>query len=124
MPLRGGFSARPAGDRRLRGGDAGDRHAVRGAADVVDPGKVEEGDRGRGARVLSADPETEVGPGLASDPGGKPDEPADAGLVDRLERAAVEDPGFDVAVDDAALDVVAGETERRLGQVVGAEGEE
>ena len=49
--------------RRLRGGEAGDRDAEGGARDVVEPRLFAEGDRGRIAAVLAADAELEVGRG-------------------------------------------------------------
>ena len=49
---------------------------------------------------------------------------SDARDVDRLERAAVDDALLDVAAKELGLDVVAGEPERRLRQVVGSEAEE
>ena len=51
-------------------------------------------------------------------------EHADARRVDGLERRDVEDPESEVAGEEAALDVVAGEAPGHLGQVVRAEGEE
>src|SRR4051794_1949716 len=108
----------------LRGGHARDRHAVRRAADVVESSHVEEGDRLRVAAVLAADAQLELRLRLAAGPGGEPDEPADAGLVDRLERAPVHDLALYVLVEEAALHVVAREAERRLREVVGAEREE
>jgi hypothetical protein len=112
------------GQRGLGGGDAGDRHPEGRAADVVQAGHVEERDRVGVAAVLAADAELEVRARLAADPGGEAHEPADAGAVDRLEGRAVEDPGFEVVREEAGFDVVAREAERRLGEVVGAEGEE
>ncbi len=111
-------------ERGLCGGNPGDRHAVRRAADVVEPGELEEADRVGIAAVLAADAQLEIGAGLAPDPRRQPHEPADAGLVDRLERAAVEHLALHVAREEAALDVVAREPERGLGEVVGAEREE
>src|SRR6185503_5436581 len=78
-------------DRGLRRGHARDRHAVRGATHVVEPRHVEEVDRVRIAAVLAANAELEVRLVLASDPRGKADQPPHAGLVDRLERASVDD---------------------------------
>src|SRR5919199_5320950 len=110
--------------RRLRRGHARDRDAVRRAAHVVEPGPVEEVDRLGVAAVLAADPELEVGLGLPAGPRREPDEPADAGLVDRLERAAVHDLALDVPIEELALDVVAREPERGLREVVRSEREE
>src|SRR5215210_6939849 len=94
---------------RLCGSDPGDRHAVGRAAHVVEPGHLEVSDRVGVAAVLAADPELELGLGLAADPGGQPHQPAHSEPVDRLERTAVEDPALHVAVEEAALDVVARE---------------
>src|SRR3954453_4030626 len=77
--------------RRLRRRHPGYRHAVGRAAHVVEPGELEEADRLRSPAVLAADPELQIRLGLASDPGSQPDEPADSGLVDRLERAPLDD---------------------------------
>ena len=52
------------------------------------------------------------------------DQPADALAVERLERGDAEDAEVEVAGEERALDVVAGEAPAHLGQVVGAEGEE
>ena len=111
-------------DRGLRGRHPGDRHAVRRAAHVVEPGELEEADRVGVAAVLAADAELEVRLGLAAGPGRQPHEPADAGPVDRLERAAVHDLLLDVLGQEAALHVVAREAERGLREVVRAEREE
>src|SRR4051794_3164361 len=50
-------------ERRLRGGEAGDRHAVRRARHVVEPGAMAERDRARLAAVLAADADLEAGTG-------------------------------------------------------------
>src|SRR5215204_6553306 len=102
----------------LRGCDPRDRHAVRRAAHVVEARDVEEGDRRGIAPVLAADAELQVRLGLAPSPRAEPDQPAHARLVDGLERAAVDDLGLHVAVQEAALHVVAREAERRLREVV------
>src|SRR5919106_5416134 len=73
--------------RRLRGSNPGDRHPVRRAADVVEPGQLEERDRLGVAAVLAADAEPDLGLRLAPDPCRQPHEPPHARLVDRLERA-------------------------------------
>ena len=86
---------------------------------------MEEGDRVGIAAVLAADAELQVRLGLAAHPRRQPHEPAHARLVDRLERAAVDDLAPPCsAFEEAALHVVAREAERRLGEVVGAEREE
>ena len=55
-------AARP--DDRLGGGEAGDRHAERRAAHVVEAGVVEQGDRLGVAAVLAAHAELELRVGL------------------------------------------------------------
>src|SRR5689334_3747614 len=71
-------------DRLLRRGEAGDRHAERGAAHVVETDAVAEHDRGRVAAVLAADADLEAGPRLAAAGDTLLHQPADAVLVDRL----------------------------------------
>ncbi len=88
------------------------------------PEWCEEVDRVGVAAVLAADAELQAGLRLAPEPRAHPDHLSDAGRVERLERRAVEDLDVDVAREHAALDVVAAEAERRLGEVVGAEREE
>src|SRR6184192_648983 len=111
-------------ERRLGGRDARDRHAVRRAAHVVEPGQLEELDRLGIAAVLAADAELEVRLGLAAGPRRESDQPAHARAVDRLERAAVDDVLVHVAGEESPLAVVAREAERGLRQVIGAEREE
>src|SRR5439155_16769644 len=111
-------------DRRLRSGHARDRHPVRRAAHVVEPGHLEERDRVRVAAVLPADAEPKVGLRLAARPRREPDEPADPGPIQRLERAAVDDAPLEVTVQEPPLHVVAREPERGLRQVVRPEREE
>src|SRR2546421_11792263 len=101
-------------EHRLRGRHAGDRHPVRRAAHVVEPGHLEEGDRLGVAAVLAADAELEVRLRLATGPRPQPDQPADARAVDRLERAAVDYAALAIAREEPALHVVAREPERRL----------
>src|SRR5215216_5584682 len=72
------FSQAGSAQSGLCGGHARDRHAVRRAAHVDEPGELEEGDRVGVAAVLAADAELQARPGLAPDPGGQPHEPADA----------------------------------------------
>src|SRR5688500_11101351 len=90
LRAKSGASTR-MGYRGLSRGHPRDGHAVRRAAHVVEPRHVEEVDRVRVPAVLAADAELQVGLVLASDPRREAHEPADAGLVDRLERAAVDD---------------------------------
>ena len=82
---------------------------------------MEEVDRLGVAAVLAADAELEPRMRLAPEPAGEPHQPPDAALVDRLERAAVDDLAVEVGRDELRLRVVAGEPERGLCQVVGAE---
>ena len=56
--------------------------------------------------------------------GAEADQLADAVGVDHLERVALEQALLQIGRHHPALDVVAAEAERHLGQVVGAEGEE
>ena len=93
------------------------------AADVVEPEPVAERDRLRLAAVLAADAELEVLARAAAALDRDLHQVADAVLVDRLERVALEDAGLEVVREEAA-GVVAGEAERGLRQVVRAEGEE
>src|SRR4051794_23609170 len=102
-------------ERRLRGSEPRDRYTEGRAADVVQAGHVEERDRIGVAAVLAANPELEPRVPLAADPCGQSHEPANAGLVDRLERAAIDDLLLEVGRQDPALDVVAREAERALG---------
>ena len=111
-------------DRRLRGRHARDRDPERRARHVVEPRHVEELDRVRVSPVLAADAELEVRPRLAPDPRREPDEPADARLVDRLERRPVDDLALQVDRHELRLDVVAAEPERGLRQIVCAKREE
>src|SRR3954466_9863714 len=92
---------------------AGDGHAVRRAAHVVETHLVEEMD-GRGdAAVLAADPELDVGSGLAALLHGHSDEAASADRVDRREGITVEN--FLLLIDAEELaGIVAREAEREL----------
>src|SRR5690349_18875450 len=85
---------------------------------------MEEVDRVRVSRVLAADAQLQAAVGLASQPRADAHKLTDSQGVERLERRALEDRALDVPRQDAALDVVAREAERRLGEVVGAEREE
>src|SRR5262249_48522865 len=78
-------------ERRLRRGEARDRHAIGRRADVVEADVVEEVHRGGVAAVLAADAELQVAarPPPALDAGA--DDVADAGDVDRRERILLED---------------------------------
>src|SRR5262245_21308304 len=80
----------------LRGREPGDRNAVRGAGDVVQPRLVEEPDRRRVAAVLAADADLEPWLRGASLPHPGLDELADARRVDRDERLPFDQPLLDV----------------------------
>ncbi len=99
-------------------------HPVRRAAHVVEPGFVEQGDALGIAAVLAAHPNLELGLGGPTPRGADLDQFADSGLVDGLERVALQQPLFEVGRHHPALDVVAAEAERHLREVVGAEAEE
>src|SRR5262249_44822547 len=73
-------------ERRLGGGEAGDRHPVRRTRHIVEPDLVAELNRGRVAAVFAADAELEVAARLASAFSGDPHKLADAVTVDRHER--------------------------------------
>src|SRR5688572_30556107 len=73
--------------------------------------------------MLAAESDFEVGSGLATEGCRDLDQPTDTGAVERLERVSGEDPLGDVFGEEATR-VVAAETEGRLGQIVGAEGDE
>src|SRR5207244_7804144 len=102
---------------------ARDRHAERRAGHVVEPDLVAEGDRGRIAAVLAADADLEPAPSLAPALDADAYQFADALAVDRHERIGREDAARRVRPEEAR-GVVAADAERRLRQVVGAEGEE
>src|SRR4051795_309177 len=109
---------------RAAGLQPGDRHPEGRAGDVVEPGGVEEVHRLRVTAVLAADADLELGAGLAALLDSDLDQPSDALGVESLERADPEDAEVDVAPEERAFDVVAGERPAHLCQVVGAEGEE
>ena len=101
-----------------------DGHPEGGAAHVVQSRAVEEVDATRIATVLAADAHRQLGVGVPPALHSNPDQLADAGLVERLERAHVDDASVEVCPDEAALDVIAREADRRLRQVVGSEADE
>src|SRR5580704_1222132 len=76
----------------LRGGEAGDRHAVRRARDVIEARLAAEADRGRVAAMLAANSELQFGPGLPAALDGDLDQLADTFRVDRHERVLLENP--------------------------------
>ena len=73
--------------------------------------------------MLAADAELDVRTRLAAALGGKPDQFADAVLVDRHEGIGFEQAARRIGTEEGA-GIVAADAERGLRQVVGAEGEE
>ena len=112
------------GQDGLRRGQAGHRDPEGRAADVVEPGVVEEADRLGVPPVLAADPDLEAR--LVERPRSVPrrtSSPTPSKSTD-VEGVARQEAELEVGVHHAALDVVAGEPEGHLRQVVGPEGEE
>src|SRR5207253_3378807 len=103
---------------------AGDRHAERRAADVVEAELVAELDAARLPPVLAANADLQLLLDAAPAHDADAHQVADAAAVERLERVAVEDPFFEVEGEELPLGVVAREAERRLCQVVRAAREE
>src|SRR5204863_1073285 len=112
------------GERSLRRCQPRERDAERRAADVVEPKLVAERDRLRLAAVLAADAELQLRLGRAAALDPDTHQIAHSALVERLERVALEHALLEVVGEELALGVVAGKTERRLGEVVRPEGEE
>src|SRR2546421_11818502 len=111
-------------DGGTTGFESSHRHAERRTRDVVQPDCVEEVHGFGIAAMLAADTDLEVGAATSTLLGGDMHQPADAVCIDGLERRYPEDAQLDVATEERALDVVAGEPPAHLGQVVGAEREE
>src|SRR6478672_5329099 len=109
-------------ERGLRGGEARDRHAEGRARHVVEPDAFAEVDRGGIAAMLAADSKLDARARLASALGGDPHEFAHAFLVERHERIGRQDALGCVGAEERS-GVVARDAERRLREVVGAEGE-
>src|SRR6185437_830212 len=118
-----GFAAGGRGGARLRRRQPRGEHAVGRAGDVVEAGAVEEANRGRIAAVLAADADLEIGSSLAAVGGGQLHQLSDAGLVEAGERILLEHALAQIHRQDLA-DVIAGEAEGGLGQIVGSEAEE
>ncbi len=74
--------------------------------------------------MLAADADLHVASGLTALLDRDLHQPADAGGVERFEGVDRKDLLLDVLQQELALGVVAGEAEGRLGEVIGAEGEE
>ncbi len=81
-----GFNVTPSNfhlaQRRLRGGQARDRHAERRTRHVIEPDFVAKGDRGRIAAVLAANAELEIFTDFAAALRGDAHKLADAVAVD------------------------------------------
>src|SRR6266404_2816084 len=77
--------------RRLCGGQPRDRHAVGRAGDVIEPDLVAECYRSRIAAMLAANPDLDVGTGLAAPHDADLDQFTDAVAIDRDERIDRED---------------------------------
>src|SRR5579884_3452668 len=120
---RGGLSTFSLPQRRLRRRQAGDRHAERRAAHVVQPDPVAELHRVRLAAVLAADADLQVRTRRPTLLHADLHQPADALEVDHLERVARHQVVLQVVADERAV-VVAAHAETGLRQVVGAEAEE
>src|SRR4029077_7796440 len=101
-----------------------ERHAIRRAADVVEPEPMAELDRLRVAAMLTADAELDLFLGATPSLDTDAHELADPGLVERLERILLDDAVLEVACEALPVGVVAGHAERRLGQVVRPERDE
>ena len=110
-------------DGGLRGGEACDGHAVGAAGDVGQADFVAEFHGLRFAALFAADAGLQVPAGGASGLDRMADHPADAVAVDGLEGIGGDDVLAEIFADEGS-DIVAGETEGHLGEVVGAEGEE
>src|SRR6187455_806666 len=93
------------GERRLRGSEAGERHPVGRARDVVEPDLV-------------ADPELELRVDATPAFHGDPHQVADTLSVEHLERVPLEDAVLQVVREELPLRVVAREAERRLREIV------
>ena len=104
--------------------EPGDGDPERGAGDVVEADFVEEVDRLWVAAVFATHAELETGTRGPASFGTDSYQFADTITIDRLERRDAEDALLQISREESGLHVVAGETPRRLGEIVGAEGEE
>src|SRR5438552_10253057 len=104
-------------------GEAGDRHAVGRAGDVIEPDRLAKADRGRVAAMLAANPELKTRPRGASALRGDADELADPLDVEGHKRVVLEDPEPLIGADKARR-IVARQAEDGLRQVIGAKAEE
>src|SRR5262245_45222603 len=93
-------------ERCLRRGEPGERHAIRRAGDVVEAEAVAERDRLGLAAVLAADAHLQVFLHAPASLDGDPHQVAHPGLVERLERVALEHAVLEVAREELALGVV------------------
>src|SRR5437660_1613137 len=97
--LRLRLSRRGLAEGCLRGGEAGDRHAVRRAGDVVEPDLVAERHRGGIAAVFAADADLEVCPRLAPALDADLDQFADAVAIDRDERIDLQNAARNIGAE-------------------------
>src|SRR5204863_8129242 len=116
----GGAAGTAGAERGMGRRQPGQRDPEGRARHVVKADLVAEVHRGRVAAVLAADAELECLPGRPALGAGPPDQFADARLVEGFERIGRNQLLLKVRRHDPALDVVAGEPERHLRQVVGA----
>src|SRR5215210_4279994 len=108
----------------LRRGQAGQRHPVGRARDVVEAEGVAEGDALRLAAVLAADAELDLLTRAAAALDRDPHQIPHPALVERLEGVRLQHAVLEVVREELALRVVAREAERRLREVVRPEREE
>src|SRR5207245_2195582 len=113
---------RALAERRLGGGEAGNRHPERGTRHIVEPDLMAERHRGRVAAVFTANAELEVAARLAPSFGGDLHELADAVTVDRHERVDRKNPQARIRAEEAR-GIITADAERGLGEIVGAERE-
>src|SRR6266550_5575094 len=98
-------------------------NSIRRATDVVQPQLVAERDACGLTAVLAADAELDLFLRRAAALDRDSHQVSDSALVERLERVALEHAVLEVAGQELALGIVPRQPERRLGQVIGAEGE-
>src|SRR5258708_19831899 len=88
-------------ERGLRGGQPRDRHAVGRARDVVEANLVAERDGSGIAAMLAADPDLDIGAGLAAAHDADLHQLADAVPVDPDERTDLQNPLFHVGAEES-----------------------
>ena len=107
----------------MRSCKASQRHAIRRAADVVKADAIERLDGVGVAAVLTANTANDVGVALVAQLNAHLNQLGNA-RINRSKRVVRQDALCEVLMDELSLNVVAGEAERGLGKVVGAEAEE